>query len=176
MIEDIIKEIQLKGKIVDILKGRGISPSRCYSGKSIYKCPIHKGDNSPSFYVYEKDSGDDFFCYGCKAGGNIIHLVKLLDSCNSKEALSTLGKVLGVDIDSSVSAFDLNFNIDSPDISTEDIDGLISEITLSFRKFSQFKVAEKIKIIENNWNNIDECYWANNINKMKEISKWILGK
>lgn len=176
MIEDVIKEIQQKGKIVDILKERGITPSRYYSGKSIYKCPIHKGDNSPSFYVYEKDSGDDFFCYGCKAGGNVVQLVKLLDSCNYKDALSTLGKFLGVDIDSSVFNFELNFNIDPPNTSSEDIDGVMSEITLSFRKFRQFEVSEKIKIIEQNWNSIDECYWNNDIIKLKEISKWILGK
>ena len=65
--------------IDDFLQQRGFSPSRIYGEKSVYCCPIHK-DKTPSFYVYKKNDGDDFYCFGCKKGGSAVHLKSYIDN------------------------------------------------------------------------------------------------
>jgi hypothetical protein len=65
--------------IDEFLQQRGCSPSRRYGDKSVYCCPIHK-DKTPSFYVYKKSDGDDFYCFGCKKGGSAVHLKSYLDN------------------------------------------------------------------------------------------------
>ena len=65
--------------IDDFLQQRGFSPARIYGEKSVYCCPIHK-DKTPSFYVYKKNDGDDFYCFGCKKGGSAVHLKSYIDN------------------------------------------------------------------------------------------------
>jgi len=173
---DIIDLIKRKVKIVDVLKDRGIVPSKSYSGKLIYKCPIHKGENSPSFYVYEKDTGDDFFCFGCKAGGNVIQLVKHMNSCSGKEAFRTVGELAGLDVDPYLVTYDLDCKLDPPDSFICDIDSIMQNATISFRKFRHLGVNSKVKNIEQHWKTMDEGYWTSNIDIVKEVSKWMLGR
>ena len=173
---DFINAVKRRVKIVDVLKERGITPSRSYGNKLIYKCPIHKGDNSPSFYVYEKDSGDDFFCYGCKAGGNVIQLVKNMNNCTGKEALKTVSEIAGIEIDPYFYTFDLDCFLEPPVIASDDPDSVLKKITLSYRSNRKMGLEQKNMDIDKFWAIIDEAYWQSNIDKIKETSKWILGK
>ena len=67
-IECIFKE----RKIVDLLEGRGIVPSRQQPGKLIYCCPLHSGDNDPSFVVYLDQQYQNYFCYGCLEENELV--------------------------------------------------------------------------------------------------------
>lgn len=58
-------------------------------------CPIH-GEDTPSFYV--NDGKNVFHCYGCKAGGDAITLVRQVYHVGYREALALLAKEAGIDI------------------------------------------------------------------------------
>lgn len=57
------------------------------------KCPFHN-ENTPSFNVSNDKSL--FFCFGCKAGGNIINFTTKYKNLSFNEALSYLSKYSGV--------------------------------------------------------------------------------
>ena len=76
----IFKQVRQLASIEEFLSDKGLSSIRKYGDKAIYNCPIHKGDKTPSFYVYKKDDGDDFYCFGCKKGGSVVHLKSYIDS------------------------------------------------------------------------------------------------
>lgn len=75
----------------DFLMEIGIAPSRSYDNKHVYKCPIHAGDNSPSFYVYQPEDGhDNFYCYGCKKWGDVVDLKSFIDRIPVNESCAIL--------------------------------------------------------------------------------------
>lgn len=71
-------------------------------------CPIH-GEKTPSFTVYPVGYNDpkngpqehaSFFCFGCKAGGDIFSFKKSIDNLDTKhEALKILEEELGIDME-----------------------------------------------------------------------------
>jgi len=91
-----IERILKDNKITDFLAKRGIHPVKELSGKSIYHCPIHTGDNEPSFMVYTDQEYQTYFCYACKTGTNIINLVSDLDNISIKYAVFKLSRDLGI--------------------------------------------------------------------------------
>lgn len=171
-----ITSLTSKVKIADVLNERSITPNKQYGDKLIYKCPIHKGDNSPSFYVYQKDYGDDFFCYGCKSGGNVIKLVQLLNNCSSKDAIKIVSDKAGVSCDPYI--YDMDFDIgDIKDYdSHEDMDSLMFSITLLYRKSCHMGMSEMVNNIDKFWPEVDRAYWNMNVARLKEIVKWINGR
>jgi DNA primase len=58
-------------------------------------CPIH-GENTPSFFV--SDSKGLFTCWGCKAGGDSITLVREVHHVGFRDALVLLAGEAGIDI------------------------------------------------------------------------------
>ena len=51
-------------------------------------CPFHD-DSNPSLSV--NDEKGVYYCYSCKAGGNIITFIKDFKNLNSKEAINEIG-------------------------------------------------------------------------------------
>ena len=100
--------IREKIGIKDFLLQYNINPSKSYDNKHVYKCPIHAGDNSPSFYVYQPDDGhDNFFCYGCKKWGDVVDLKCFLDRIGIGEACAILCEQNSISSHSLVSEVDL---------------------------------------------------------------------
>lgn len=96
----LINHILANKKITDYLAKKGIVPIGSTSvGRLKYRCPIHEGDNDPSFMVYT-DSGpyENYFCFGCKSHNNIIHLYCALEKVSFGEALKILSDGLEIDI------------------------------------------------------------------------------
>ena len=92
------QEIARKLPMIVFLEERGIRPARSYGGKHVYSCPIHSGDRTPSFYVYEKDDGrQDCFCFGCKFHGDVVALKARMDSMAISQAFSELASRCGFD-------------------------------------------------------------------------------
>jgi hypothetical protein len=87
-------------KIVAYLAEKGYRPDSEGEGQWKYCCPLHSED-TPSFYVYAagvKDAKfDNFYCYGCKAGGSIIALKMKLEGVNGGEAVRSLAQGLEYD-------------------------------------------------------------------------------
>ncbi|MER3535981.1 MAG: DNA primase [Thermus sp.] len=65
------------------------------AGKGRWKglCPFHQ-EKTPSFYV-DEDKGL-FYCFGCKAGGDLIQFVERIEGLDFKEALRRLAEEAGV--------------------------------------------------------------------------------
>lgn len=91
-IECILKE----KKITDFLSDRNIYSTKSYANKVVYRCPIHAGDNDPSFIVYTNDIYQNYYCYGCGVGGNIINLMSDVDNISLRQAAYNL--IQGIDI------------------------------------------------------------------------------
>lgn len=99
----VIQEILKKHKITDYLARKGIFPAVPeHNGKIKYRCPLHEGDNDPSFMVYTNGEYENFFCYGCRNRYNIIHLYSLLEKVPLKKTLQNLGDGLGIDVNSEI--------------------------------------------------------------------------
>jgi DNA primase len=77
--------VELIGRTV-ALKRRG----RDYVGL----CPFHQ-EKSPSFTV--SPTKQIFFCYGCKAGGDVFSFVEKRDRVEFREALRILGEAAGIE-------------------------------------------------------------------------------
>jgi DNA primase len=92
-----IKRILEERKITDLLDSRGIVCHRQNGNRYMYKCPLHEGDNDPSFIVYTGEEFENYFCYGCNNGGNVINLLCSLDDVSLKQSVKELIK--GIDID-----------------------------------------------------------------------------
>ncbi|MGQ9753104.1 MAG: DNA primase [Thermaceae bacterium] len=65
------------------------------AGKGRWKglCPFHH-EKTPSFYV-DEDKGL-FYCFGCKAGGDLIGFVQKIEGLEFKEALRLLAQEAGI--------------------------------------------------------------------------------
>ena len=81
-----INIVELIGQSV-VLKRRG----KDYVGL----CPFHQ-EKTPSFHV--SPSGQFFYCYGCKAGGNAIDFVMRRDRIEFREALEALARQAGIEL------------------------------------------------------------------------------
>jgi hypothetical protein len=70
----LIDHILRTHKITDYLRSKGINPDGPErNGKLFYKCPIHTGDNTPSFVVYTQSGEfENFWCYGCLDADEVI--------------------------------------------------------------------------------------------------------
>jgi hypothetical protein len=85
----------LKDKsITSYLEEKGISCVRDFSGKKVYRCPLHEGDNDPSFTVYMngEEEHQTFYCFGCSEGGSLIQLVSAFEKTPVKDIIRNLTK------------------------------------------------------------------------------------
>lgn len=95
----LIETILKTHKITDYLKSKGLSPSAAErGGKIFYNCPLHEGDSTPSFVVYT-NSGEyeNFYCFGCKAKYNIIHLYRDFEKVTLGQAIKALSNGMKLD-------------------------------------------------------------------------------
>jgi len=135
---DIRVELSRRLSLVDFLAERGIKPSRQYGDKSVYSCPIHKGDKTPSFYVYQKQDGQqDCYCFGCKFYGDIVRLKAKLDSTSQDQAFAELASRCGFDPESSDAIIDdcvsIVESMNRVHDDVDDIKSVLVELTASYR-------------------------------------------
>jgi hypothetical protein len=127
MKNQLIQKILETRKITDYLTNKGIYPATPERGGKIkYKCPIHEKDNDPSFVVYTQSTEyQNFYCYGCKATFNIIHLFQKLENCSLEKAIKSLSEGLSVDIDSEISSAIRDFQQEDIDRKEYDVPQLV---------------------------------------------------
>ncbi len=68
-------------------------PLRASGKERVGKCPFHS-DKSPSFTVTPETRL--FYCFGCKAGGNVINFVERHEGVTFAEALAKLADMAGM--------------------------------------------------------------------------------
>lgn len=74
---NIFDEIKLKVSLEDEIERAGARLVRSGSGRMKCCCPLHD-ESTPSFMLYKGDEYDTFYCWGCKAGGDVIEFIKIL--------------------------------------------------------------------------------------------------
>ena len=83
--EELIEEIKNSNDIVDVIS-QYVNLKR--SGRNFFGlCPFHK-ERSPSFSV--SPDKQIFHCFGCGAGGNVIHFISKIENADFKEAIGIL--------------------------------------------------------------------------------------
>ena len=94
----------LKDKTIrEFLQERGIYPVRKSRSKWLYHCPIHSGDNDPSFIVYPPGEGrialpyETYYCFGCHSGLNILNLKSDLDGVSLKDSATYFLKDISIE-------------------------------------------------------------------------------
>lgn len=89
--DELIDEIRNSNDIVDVISQYVILKR---SGRNFFGlCPFHK-EKSPSFSV--SPDKQIFHCFGCGAGGNVIHFVSKIENLGFKETLETLAERSGI--------------------------------------------------------------------------------
>jgi DNA primase len=71
----------------EVVAAAGIALRRTGKGRLSARCPFHE-DHEPSFVVYERD--DHFFCFGCKARGDVIEFLMRREGIGFVEACRRL--------------------------------------------------------------------------------------
>jgi len=91
-----IKEIRDSVDIVDVISNYvSLTPKgRNYFGI----CPFHK-EKSPSFSV--SPDKQIFHCFGCGAGGNVIHFISKIENLDFRETLEFLAERSGIELPTS---------------------------------------------------------------------------
>lgn len=89
--EDIVR-VRSSVSIIEYLQKQGVSFKQ--SGVNFTAlCPLHS-ERSPSFHV--NSAANTFHCFGCGAGGDIIHLVQQMESLSFVGALQYLAEEAGI--------------------------------------------------------------------------------
>ena len=96
-----IGKILREKKITSYLEEKGISPQKKSGDKMIYCCPIHSGDNDPSFVVYpvgyKGREYQTYYCFGCHSGITLINLKSDLEKITKKESIKHFLKDVKID-------------------------------------------------------------------------------
>ena len=85
--EELIEDIKNSSDIVDIISQYVILKR---SGRNFFGlCPFHK-EKTPSFSV--SPDRQIFHCFGCGAGGNVIHFISKIENVDFKESMQILAE------------------------------------------------------------------------------------
>ena len=91
--EELIEEIRANNDIVEVISGY-VTLKR--SGRNFFGlCPFHK-EKSPSFSV--SPDKQIFHCFGCGAGGNVIHFISKIEGLDFKDTLEMLANRVGIEL------------------------------------------------------------------------------
>ena len=85
--DELIENIKNSNDIVDIISQYVILKR---SGRNFFGvCPFHK-EKTPSFFVFPDKK--IFHCFGCGAGGNVIHFISKIENVGFKESMQILAE------------------------------------------------------------------------------------
>lgn len=92
----LIYRILKKKSIVEFLEKKGHFPVKQLTGGRIsYFCPLPwHSESKPSFVVWTNSDYENFYCFGCLAKHNIIHLVSFLDGISTRQSIELLAEGL----------------------------------------------------------------------------------
>ena len=91
--DELIEEIRTNNDIVDVIS-KYVTLKR--SGRNFFGlCPFHK-EKSPSFAV--SPDKQIFHCFGCGAGGNVIHFISKIEGLDFKDTLELLANKANIEL------------------------------------------------------------------------------
>ena len=116
-----IQELKMRSPVQDVI-GRYVELKR--AGRNMVgRCPFHS-EKTPSFTVFE----DNFHCFGCGAGGDVITFTMRIENLDYKDAVNFLADRCGMTVPQDDRRFS---NVEKPKLSRE-------------RAFSMNKAAARI--------------------------------
>ena len=116
-----IQELKMRSPVQDVI-GRYVELKR--AGRNLVgRCPFHS-EKTPSFTVFE----DNFHCFGCGAGGDVITFAMRIENLDYKDAVTFLADRCGMTVPQEDRRYS---NIEKPKLSRE-------------RAFSMNKAAARI--------------------------------
>lgn len=116
-----IQELKMRSPIHDVI-GRYVELKR--AGRNMVgRCPFHS-EKTPSFTVFE----DNFHCFGCGAGGDVITFTMRIENLDYKDAVTFLADRCGMTVPQEEKRYS---NLEKPKLSRE-------------RAFSMNKAAARI--------------------------------
>jgi len=77
--------------------GQDLAPCLETSSYTKFMCPFHQDKKTPSLTVYHESNG--YYCFGCKAQGDIISWVEFMHGLTYVEALEHLASEFAIDVD-----------------------------------------------------------------------------
>ena len=91
--DELIEEIRTNNDVVDVIS-KYVTLKR--SGRNFFGlCPFHK-EKSPSFAV--SPDKQIFHCFGCGAGGNVIHFISKIEGLDFKDTLELLANRANIEL------------------------------------------------------------------------------
>ena len=91
--DELVEEVRAKNDIVDVIASN-VTLKR--SGRNFFGlCPFHK-EKSPSFAV--SPDKQIFHCFGCGAGGNVIHFISKIEGLDFKDTLEVLASRANIEL------------------------------------------------------------------------------
>ena len=91
--DELIEEIRTSNDIVDVIASY-VTLKR--SGRNFFGlCPFHN-EKSPSFAV--SPDKQIFHCFGCGAGGNVIHFVSKIEGLDFKDTIEVLANRANIEL------------------------------------------------------------------------------
>ncbi len=99
--DELIEEVRNSNDIVDVVS-QYVTLKR--SGRNYFGlCPFHK-EKSPSFSV--SPDKQIFHCFGCGAGGSVIHFISKIEGLDFKDTIELLAERAGIPLPTSTSSVD----------------------------------------------------------------------
>jgi len=96
-----INTILKEKTITSYLTEKAILPQKKSGDKSMYCCPLHSGDNDPSFVVYpigyKGREYETYYCFGCHSGITLINLKSDLERISTREVIKFYVKNIDID-------------------------------------------------------------------------------
>ncbi len=89
----VISDIKFRNPIEDVISG-WVALKRAGSNLNGL-CPFHS-EKTPSFTVFP--SSQNFYCFGCGAGGDVITFVMRMENLDYPSAIKYLGKRVGIEV------------------------------------------------------------------------------
>lgn len=178
-----IERILEEKKITDFLQERGIYPVKKSGDRIIYRCPIHTGDNDPSFIVYpigtKGRNYQTYHCFACHSGINIINLKKDLDKISTKEAINFFLKDIDITPDEIVDHVILDIQKEEDPIEEDkQVEVLLLSINTFCRRYlSDYGDEEEIQFFEDKfYKKIDSIARSKDIDTLKAYHNMLIEK
>lgn len=171
----ILYKILKSNSIESYLLSKGKSPYKSLSGNRLaYLCPFddHK-ETKPSFILW-KDDTENFYCFGCGRGYNIIHIISYIENISLKDAFKKLSSGLNDSVYDNL-VFTIK-HLENNNPITDTINKLyhdlasISNLCLSFIK-SMNNDKKEIEIIDILYKDIDKSIMNYDFDNISLVSK-----
>lgn len=90
--EEFLAELRSRTDIVEVI-GRYVDIKHRGSSRPVCLCPFHS-EKTPSFVIYP--ATQSYYCFGCRAGGDVITFVKDIERLDYTDAVKTLAERTGL--------------------------------------------------------------------------------